>query len=95
MSLRHKEVNPLAVANMRRMDFLPPHFEPIYFDLVVGEKEISDWIHEHTQGRFFLGQWFNPKGEKVVMCECAAFEIHSETSYFAMMLNQINKINWA
>lgn len=115
--LKHKEANPLAIANMRRMDFLPPHFEKIKFDIKVGEKVITDWIYENTEGRFFVGPISeggnpmppptpvkNPAGGWLLppenyskaksICHCVAFEIHAETTYFTLFLDQINKPNY-
>ena len=88
MSLKHKEPNPLAVFNMRRMTFCPPHFQPILFDLKAPEKLIADWLFENTEGRFYLGQSVSA----AALCACAAFEVHSEATFFSMFLNQINKM---
>ena len=84
MALKHKEVNPLAVNNMRRLDVCPPHFETLSFDLKVNERNLTDWIYENTEGRFFFGR--DSKSSSRV-----GFETHSECSYFAMFLPTINK----
>jgi hypothetical protein len=84
MGLKNKEANPLAVFNMRKMDFCPPHFESITFDLKSGERAITDWIYENTEGRFYFGQDANRLSVRV------GFEVHSEASYFAMFLPTIN-----
>lgn len=107
--IKYKEPNPLAVFNMRRMEFCPVHFERLTFDLYVGEKVIADWIYENTEGRFFLGSVVKsaplpppgPGREEAYryrsgnatreMTHCAGFENHSEASYFALFLNQVNK----
>lgn len=83
MSLKNKEANPLAVFNMRRMDYCPPHFQKLIFALGTGEKDILDWIYENTEGRFYLATEINGN-------ECVAFEIHNEATYFALFLGQIN-----
>jgi hypothetical protein len=85
--LKCGEPNPLAVANIRKMDFCPPHFQKFNFDLRVVEKTILDWLHENTEGRFYTGQSVNDSGK---LSYCIGFENHSEASYFAMFLNQIN-----
>jgi len=92
MGLKHGEVNPLAVANLRQVDFCPAHFEPVMFDLVVDQKIITDWLYENTDGRFYIGQAVKQGegDEKARLCFCVAFEVHSEASYFAMFLTTIN-----
>jgi hypothetical protein len=98
--MKNFEPNPLAVFNLRRLDFCPPHFETLTFDLKSTEKVITDWIYEHTEGRFFLGdivkttpdedgraRWSAQRS----MSKCAGFENHSEASYFTLMLDQFNK----
>lgn len=83
MGLRNKEANPLAVFNMRKMDFCPPHFEPVSFELKSGGRAITDWIYENTEGRFYFGQDSH-------LSMRVGFEVHSEASYFALMLTTFN-----
>lgn len=84
MALKDYEANPLAVFNMRKMDFCPKHFQSITFSLICDERVILDWMYENTDGRFFLGR--DHSGNMVV-----GFENHSESTYFALMLVDINK----
>ena len=85
MGLKQKDAaNPLAVNNMRRMEFCPPHFETITFDIKTDERTISNWLYENTEGRFFLGQ-DNRLNIRV------GFEVHAEASYFGLILPTINK----
>lgn len=90
--LKHNEVNPLTVFGLRRMEFCPPHFVPVQFDLRVPEKVITDWIWEHLSGRFYCGDYYtetqggNISGQKVI-----AFEESGEASYFALVLDTVNK----
>lgn len=93
MALKHNEVNPLAVNNMRQVDFCPPHFEKVIFDLATDAKKITDWLYENTDGRFYIGSAVKmptSDEEKAKLSHCVAFEVHSEASYFALMLNTIN-----
>ena len=75
--------NPLAVFNMRRMDFCPIHFAEMSFNLKVDDRVILDWIYENTEGRFYIG---NDARLHVKV----AFENHSEASYFGLMINTFN-----
>ena len=90
--IKHGEVNPLDVFDLRQVNFCPPHFERIAFDIRTSEKIIRDWIFENCEGRFFLGDMVAPsdKENSVVMHKVAAFERHSEATYFGLFLPTIN-----
>lgn len=91
--LKHGEVNPLNVFGMREMHHCPPHFAVVPFDLATSEKRITDWIYEHLAGRFFFGDHIFSDSEGTKMQKCAAFEIHSEASYFSLFLDKVNTWN--
>lgn len=88
--LKHNEVNPLNVHQLRRMEFCPPHFTPVFFDLSAAEKTISDWIWENLEGRFCLIDHYQTSDTGNNMQKMAAFEQPGEASYFALILNTIN-----
>lgn len=87
--------NPLNTFNLRRVEFSPPHFYAVDFDLAVTEKRITDWIWENLQGRFYFGDVFqiikDSDKRYTTLQKRASFEIHSEASYFAMLLHDLNK----
>ena len=87
--LKYGEANPLNVFGLREVDHLPPHFEPVMFDLVTRAKSIVDWIYENLEGRFWFGTVYN--AESRGGSHCVAFEIASEATMFALLLDQINK----
>jgi len=89
--LKHNDVNPLNVFGMRKFDHLAPHLFKVVFDLKTKEKTISDWVYENLDGRFWMGQFFHHTDTGMEMSYCAAFENHSEASYFSLMLDQFNK----
>lgn len=89
--LKHKEVNPLSVFGLRQLDYLPPHFTPVFFELKSHEKTVSDWIWTNLSGRFYYGDYYYKEADSTVqMHRCAAFEIAAEASMFALVLDQIN-----
>lgn len=91
MALKHGEANPLNITGLRRVTHLPPHFSPVMFPLSVKEKDITDWIWENLEGRFFFGDCYSEMSNGAVdVQKCAAFEIPGEASYFALMLGTIN-----
>lgn len=90
--LKHNEINPLAVFGLRRVDHCPPHFSPVRFDIKVNEKQITDWIWEHLDGRFYFGEYYYDSGNGAFASQkMAAFEEPGEASYFALVLDTVNK----
>jgi hypothetical protein len=85
--LKYGEVNPLSVFGLRAMGHCPPHFEKVTFDAVTTDKKIRDWVYENLTGRFWLGDLVS---ENNSIQKCAAFELKSEASYFALLLPEIN-----
>jgi len=87
------QVNPLNVHNQRVLEFCPPHFYVVDFDLSCSAKKISDWIYENLSGRFYFGEVIVYDQQKSLtnIQRRAAFEIHSEATYFALVLNELNK----
>ncbi len=91
--LKHHEVNQLSVFGLRRMDHCPPHFTPVFFNLQVTEKQITDWIWEHLSGRFYFGQYFSDSefNSGLSIQNMVSFEEPGEASYFALMIDTVNK----
>jgi hypothetical protein len=76
------------------MDHCPPHFVTIKFSLRTNEKNISDWIWENLDGRFFLGDDYSQnESGSISMEKVAAFEQAGEASYFTLILDTINGQN--
>jgi len=102
--LKNGEVNPLNLWNMRQVEgTCPPHFERVEFDLYMHQmpKEYTDWIWENLEGRFWFGEIYSyisdsetlSNRQRVTMTNCAAFELPSEATMFAMCLSQISPPN--
>lgn len=88
--LRNSEANPLTVHGLRELDHCPPHFVQVRFDVRRGHKQITDWIWENFEGRFWFGDIYYPSEiGAIVMSKCAAFEIPGEASMFSLCLDQI------
>jgi hypothetical protein len=90
--LQYREVNPLNVHGLRRVEHLPPHFCEVSFDLKTQESNISDWIFTNLEGRFYFGDKvvIDSNGKRT-MFKVVAFERHSEASYFGLFIDQINQ----
>lgn len=89
--LKHGEVNPLNVHNLRKWDECPPHFEKVFFESRTYDRDILNWIYENLEGRFYLGEHITTDSGSLVSRKCAAFERHHEASYFTLMLDTFNK----
>ena len=93
--LKHNDVNPLNVFDLRQTAHCPPHFVQVPFDLATSEKRIVDWIYENLDGRFYFGDYIFSDKEGTKSQKCVAFEIHSEASYFSLFLDKVNTWNGA
>ena len=94
--IKYGEPNPLAVFGLRQLEFRPPHFTVVHFDLKTNIKSINDWIWENLEGRFWVGDYYyvdNSPSAHVIMSKAAAFERAAEASYFALAIDQINVFN--
>lgn len=89
--LKYGDINRLNVAGLREIEHCPPHFTRVPFTMIIGSKGIKDWIYENLAGRFWLGNDYSKGESGLQMYACAAFEVASEASYFALMLDQFNR----
>lgn len=91
--LKHGEINPLAVFGLRRVEHLPPHFVTVKFESNTNDKAVTDWIWEHLEGRFYIGDEYmeSSDGETMFMQKVVGFEMPGESSMFALILDTINK----
>jgi len=90
--LRNGEANPLTVHGLRELARCPPHFVQVKFELRNRYKQITDWIWENFEGRFWIGDIYYPTERgSIAMTACAAFELAGEASMFSLMLDQIQQ----
>lgn len=90
--LRDGEANPLTVHGLREMTHCPPHFVQVKFELRNSHKQVSDWIWENFEGRFWLGDlYYQTENGPTAMTACAAFELPGEASMFSLCLDQIQQ----
>ena len=90
--LKYGEPNPLNVFGLRRLEHCPPHFTVIQFELKTNIKQITDWIHENLEGRFYAGDSYceDSNSQRIQMIKCVGFENPSEASYFSLLLDKLN-----
>lgn len=89
--LKYKEVNPLNVFGLRRLDFCPPHFFKVALPNAYRNKDTADWIYENLSGRFYLGLSHTkvPDVVGIILAPIVAFELHEEATYFSLFINTL------
>jgi len=93
--LKYGAPNPLNVHQLRRLSWCPPHFTRVQFEPYVTEKNITDWLYENLEGRFYVGDIDvarTPGGKPIDRNLLVAFELAAEASYFSLVLHTINTI---
>lgn len=91
--LKHGEINPLNVFDLRRLNHCPPHFSKVIIKhLYVDPKKVTDWIYENLSGRFCMIDYVDESdtGRSNQVDKCVAFEEAGEASMFTLMIDQIN-----
>jgi hypothetical protein len=90
--LKYGEINPLAVFGLRQLEHCPPHFTAVDFERrTANDKVISDWVWTNLAGRFWYGDYYYKSADgNVQVCKRIAFEIPSEASMFALIIDSIN-----
>ena len=92
--LKHGEVNPLNVHQLRRVSHCPPHFERVIFEPYITKKQVTDWLYENLEGRFYVGDIDVERtpSKPIDRNLLVAFEQPREASYFSLILPTINII---
>jgi hypothetical protein len=65
------------------------------FEPYATEKQITDWLYENLEGRFYVGNIDvarTPGGKPIDRNLLVAFELSAEASYFSLILPSINTI---
>ena len=87
--IKNKNPNPLEFFNLRKADYLPPHFEvvttPTMYNL---EESISKWIRDNLKERYYVGKGINISETNMVnnieSVLKIGFEDPKEASYFML-----------
>lgn len=54
MALKRNEVNPLGILNLRKLSFIPEHFQKMNLDAGVNIKLLDHWINYHLNSRYAI-----------------------------------------
>jgi hypothetical protein len=88
------EINPLTVLGARRLDFLPPHIEPILLSSTSAWnfKPIADWVDNNLKGRYFMGSILRLENDSLKSQEVIGFEDPKESTLFLLACPYLAKI---
>lgn len=87
MALKYGKPNPLNFFNIRRVDYLSPHFKSTTIDkynpMIV--KNVDAWIRCNLNGRYYLGQGIAlDHNNTIVYNTVVGFETEKELSFFTI-----------
>lgn len=91
--LKHNQLNPLNVHGLRELSWCPPHFTCVQFEPYITKKQVTDWLYENLEGRFYVGDIDvarTPGGKPIDRNLLVAFELPGEASYFSLLLPTLN-----
>jgi hypothetical protein len=87
MALKHGKPNPLNFFNLRRVDYLAPHFRSSTIDKYNPTllKNLDAWIKSNLNGRYYIGQGLSlDKTNTIVYTTVVGFETEKELSFFTI-----------
>ena len=85
--MKLKEPNPLNVFGVRRLEFMPEHFESVNFPFNYNlETSIIRWIEQNQKSRFYVGKNIDidSKENRIKTVLTIGFEDPKELSYFML-----------
>jgi len=84
--IKNKKPNPLEFFNLRKSEYLPPHFEVLSQPMIYNiQDSMSNWIDEHLKGRYYVGKSIDIDSDnKIVSVIKIGFEDPKEASYFML-----------
>ena len=93
--LKYNQPNPLNIHGLRELTWCPLHFTRVQFEPYITKKQVTDWLYENLEGRFYVGDIDVPRtpgGKPIDRNLLVAFELPGEASYFSLILANINTI---
>ena len=85
--IKHKDLNPLNLFDLRRFEVPPKHFEYIIIPLKYNlEDSLTKWIHDNLKGRYYVGKALNidDADNQINISMKVGFEEAKEISYFTL-----------
>lgn len=87
MAIKHGKPNPLNYFDLRRVNFLSPHFRSTSIDKYSPNliKSLDTWIKNNLTGRYYIGQGIAlDHNNNIVYTTKIGFETEKELSFFTI-----------
>lgn len=85
MAFKHKEVNPLELLNLRKLSYVPCHFETITITKNIDIKKLENWINFNLNNRYAIKYAFIlDNNKKIINSIIIGFEERKELSIFSL-----------
>ncbi len=87
MAIKHGKPNPLNYFDLRRVNFLSPHFKSMTIDKYtpVLIKNLDFWIKNNLTGRYYIGQGIAlDSNNNIIYTTQIGFETEKELSFFTI-----------
>lgn len=87
MALKYGKPNPLNYFDLRRVDFLAPHFKHSTIERYNPSfvKQLDAWIKQNLNGRYYIGQGITlDYTNTIVYTTIVGFETEKELSFFTI-----------
>lgn len=93
MSLKRNEVNPLSVLGLRKLNFIPEHFEKIAINnKSLDTKFLENWINYNLNGRYAIIKNLILDNNKMIEVIEIGLEDHKEMSMLTLGCPYLHKI---
>jgi hypothetical protein len=87
MAIKHGKPNPLNYFDLRRVNFLSPHFKSMTIDKYTPAiiKSLDSWIKNNLTGRYYIGQGIAlDNNNNIIYTTQIGFETEKELSFFTI-----------
>ena len=87
MAIKHGKPNPLNYFDLRRVNFLSPHFKTFTLDKYTPAliKSLDQWIKNNLTGRYYIGQGIAlDNNNNIIYTTQIGFETEKELSFFTI-----------
>lgn len=92
MSLNKGEINPLSVLGLRKLSFIPNHFNKILLTHKVDIKAVESWIEFNLNSRYCLKTSLTlDENNKIIYGTEIGFEDHKELTLLTLGCSQLIK----
>lgn len=92
MSLNRKEVNALNVLGMRKLNFIPAHFEKICLTYKIDTKFVESWIEFNLNSRYSIKTSIMlDENKKIIYGTLIGLEDQKELSLLTLGCTQLHK----